>query len=1638
MSSQLPAASSLTTDSQVAAAMTPEQQGIFYNLFKSHPIAPWLAQSTPEARTALHASVVASQRSRATVVAAMAPLKNPQQFCAPLLSDALADKLGEFLDIRGVVFQHIRSTSSLFGLRKKLVLPIDRDLLAAACENFEASETLMGNYDDKSLIYQPERINGVANKILNIKPHEFAQLCRSLDLGKQYQKHLDSVFEPNDETGAVRQACIAHSQQCFDVDRHMALMKKHISEPVFRMLADVASNKPSITLAGRAVACKGLELAGHALLGAMLIVSVSAGAFVDNPCVLYLPGDTQPLKEYPSVKALQFDLAARLAKPAFSEFLPRFVSLGNRADFQTALAARLLMPAPGWMQPSATAWIPVTTQDVTTDLFAELYRQRVVQIIADARLLVVPTDDEDEKSRLARIETYKVIGIDLILFGVSFIPVVGEVLMALTAAELVLGIYHGIESWSAGEQEAAADYCFDTLENLIVMVALSAGAGALRASFKSVRSTDFIQSLREVRLSDGKVRLWKPDLAPYRLDMSLPAWIKPDRRGLYWFEDQAYLTLGKDVYAVRQQADSDLWEIEGSILRESYSPRLETNDVGAWRHDSELPGEWDRLKLFRRLGYAERDIPDVRALQILAVSGTDERAMRRVLLDRVNPPALLVDTVRRFAADQTVLSFIEQLKDTRLASSADADLQLRLVTTFKQWPAETAINVVDSAGQVFSRYLAPDADSASKTLTLDLDKVRKGQFHADLLGGLSVLERERVLGSSTKVPSEQLSALMGKLAERADHKRLALFDWWYQRGVAVNEVMAVPLRRQFPDLPISIVDELINYAYASELEQLEAGSVPLRLAEEARRYAQVVRISRAYEGLYLDAAGGIDTDRVVLSTLGQLPGWESDLYVSVLEWLFYTDELASLGSEQATQQVRINAHPDRYEVRDAQSNLLSYLPGRTRAHYFQALWEGLSASRRAALGVEAPDAGVALRGKITALALARRAAAQRVLGIEAPRLDYASPMRLADSMPAPGIGGVQPFPASTPRRSAALIRRAQELYPAHSVEEINAFLAGLGVDDVLALRKLEGLRLEFLMIRQSLHSWINRESWAQIAPGPRLKVSTRAKSRAAQEIIRAWRRETQSMLTFDGRLYELTLAPLPLGDLPLLVGDFNHIGTLVMDRIGASTGLNTFLHNFKFLRRLSLVGNGLTRLAQAIGAMFRLEILDLSDNQIVLTNVSANELSGLTLLRQLNLSGNPTLSRTPDVAQLQLLERLELRGTGITGWPNGATGLMRLNTLDLRDNRITSIPEDVFAARLALNEGTLVAGNPLTTLTRQRLLAYQQLNDVSFGLSSMGYGHTVEDALLDATMSSTWLTGATEIEILQKRTLWSSVFAYPDSRPFFRLLVKLRYSADFRAVYRSLSQRVWEVVEAAAEDSELRRTLFRMANIEQISADGSSLLFSDLHVRVLCYRAMNVARGALIDTEPALTQLLRGLYRLSEVEKFALKNVISRTRTGPLSLDQAMEISLAYRVGLAERLNLPAQPRDMNFRLRVEVIPQTLDWIFAEVVKLEQTSALSDWMVLQEFWIEYLQSAHHELFDSVMNRAVTSFSQLDVQVHFTLTQFNQSMVAIVNNYTNDRRALIKRLTDEALQRNPGLVLPVTTEQVGKSPTHSGG
>jgi hypothetical protein len=1599
------------TNNTALNSMTPEQQGAFFSHIKQQ--APsWLLESPSDVRAALRKSLLACYRTRRAVADALGELKSPERFCTPLLAKAMSDKLGEPLDIEGVVFQHVRSTSSLLGLKKKLITPIDRDLLMAACENFESSETVSGNYDDNSLLYIPERIYGRSSKILSMKPHEFAQLCRTLDLGKQYQAHVKTVLEAE----PLRIKHQAYAKDRFEVDMHIAFMQKHISKDVYDMLKLVKDSASSIKLGKNTPGYQGLKLLGVKLHGAFFVGPVSEHADDDYRCVVYLPGDPlHPLKEYASFKNFETELSRRLRSVDFRQFFMRFILLSDRPGFHTALDGRLLSVNTSPL-PRESVFVPVEGFYLNDDVFLTLLHQRSAHVLADARLLVVPTDDEDEKNRLARLETYKTIGVNTLLFFSSFVPVVGEVMFAVAGLQLLSEVYEGIDSWSQGELEEATDYLFDVIENLILMTATAVAAKGVGKGYKAVKSSDFISRLRTVPVGSDSVRLWKPDLKAYRQHSAVPSKLPADEQGLVKWRERQYLRTGTDTYAVRPVQGTDLWEVEHPEASRRYSPVMETNGAGAWLHDSELPQQWNLLTLFRRLGYREEDIPDTEGLQILTMSGLDESLLRQLYPDRSKPMATLVDTVRRFRADKAVNRFMEQMRLSASALQADADLQLYLLTSGGKWPRETKVSITDITGVEIKQY---GRASASRQIKISEDLFNKGQFYPALLKGLDTAQRTTLIGSATD-EALQAQSLANVIAERAEGQRLSLFDRFYQRSNVITETKAAPVLEQFAKLPASVADELVQNADTTEWQQLEDAKVPLRLAEEARRYAQIVRLNRAYEGLYLDASSGLDTDRLVLNTLKHLPGWPNDMFVEIVEWAVHSDERASIGSKDAAQKLVIEAYPDRFEASDASGEkLLTHLK-RTRAHFFQTLWEGLSVNTRKALGVEAQDAGVALRKKITALALQRRDAIAGGIGIEPIRAGYRSPMGLADRLVARAILlGLPPSDG----RSPALLQRAQELYTAHSPTQIEHFLTTLGTDEVAAIQRLEALRQEHQAIRDALQRWVNRDTHYQEDDGPRLRVPQHSKGRAAQSILRAWRKEGSVVPDTPELLYTLSFDALALGDIPVMVGNFSHIGALEMDGVGASAGLNAFLRNFTNLRTLSLTGNQLTRIPQAIANMPKLVHLDLSDNRINLTPESIRLLNGLEHLQTLNLSFNPGLGQAPTVTALKQLRHLALRGTKIIDWPAGVNDLSELQTMDLRDNLIAQIPETVYQARSALNFGTNVDGNPLSASSLKALAAYQQSNRISLGILAADYLQVAAVQPDVARRGSIWMSGLTGAELARKEALWTSLSLYPRSRDFFHLLARLHDTADYDLQQIELTQRVWSVLEAAGEDDALRRALFHAARVGRVSAEDGLGLFSDMEVRVLCYRAVVSARTGDRTLEGEMVRLARGLFRLQQVERQAMIEIGRRTVTGPFTRAQARELDLTYRVRLAQRLDLPVQPTEMNFVRDVDVSPEELERAYREVAKAEHSTALMASINARRFWYEYLLQTHQDAFNTMSQRSAHDLAQLEAQVALPRETATQRLNAIIENYKNDTVQFFDRLTTAALARHPGLPLP---------------
>lgn len=1607
-----------------APEMTPAQQGVFYELFKEQ-IPSWLLESSTVLRGALYVSLKASYLSRHIAREQAKTLSSPQTFCTPLLAKAMTQKLGEPFEVAGAIFQHVRSTSSLLGLRKKLVLPIQRDLLAAACENFELAETKSGNYSETSFLYIPERVTGKRSRILPLKPHEFAKLCRDLDLGAQYQKHVEALFGNDSQTGSLQSVSVTCSKDQFDVDRHIALMRGHISADVYAMLESVKDSASSISLGNNTLGYHNLEMLGVTLRGPMLIGPVGVIADNDQRCVVYIPGDPDhPLKEYTSFSMFERQLSVRLRDVKWRSFFMRFILLGQRSTFITGLNVRLLN-ASATQFPFATFYLPVTTVtpegDARHDLFVALFQHRSKKVRAESRLLVVPTGDEDEKTRLTRLESYKSIGLNTLAFFASFVPVLGEMMFAVAGLHLLSEIYEGVESWAHGDQEHATDCLFDTLENLILMTAFAAGGVTAGKAYKTVRSSDFVQGLRRMPIAGNAHRLWRPDMGAYRQWEPALDGLSADSQGLVWQGGERYLPLGTDAYAVRPVSGTGLWEVCGTPSSTRYNPLLETNGAGSWRHDSELAQGWSPLKLLRRLGYREAGLPDARALQVIACTGIDATQLRHSFVQRGETMAILSDTVRRFRADAQVSQFLQQIAAPSLASSADADLQLYLLTTASRWPADLAVIVKNAGPGDVARY---GVEGASRRLEISKDALRQGQFHAALLAALKVDEKSHLLGSTAAKTSDQIALLIGYTGGLAPRQRTALMSRLYRRTDVCANDRGEAICKVFSPLSASIADELVRHADVNEWAQLDAARIPLRLAEEARRYQTIQRLNRAYEGLYLDAVSGGDADRLLLDTLVHLPGWPSDVSVEIMEEGASATDNHRVGQTNASHKVVIEVHADRYRGLDTQGAVVSTQTARTRADFFQTLWESLPVHARKALGIATDTDGSALRQKITALALQRREAFSTLLSGKTLHADYRSPMGLADRQVEHSMGLLAPDTSPLPSRSAAIMQRAAELYPSHSTEQIKLFVASLEADDVLAVRTLEQMRVEYQTMVEVLERWIHRDTWYHTDDGARERVPSHSKSRASQAIQRAWRRETRMTHESGDSVHSLTLAPVPLGDLPVIVADFSHVAVLQMRGVGASAGLNTFLRNFPRLRTLELSGNGLTRIPQAIEDMSALRHLDLSANRIEFTERSDPAFGNNDALVSLDLSLNPSLGRVPRIAVQRRLRHLELRGCGIAEWPSDIDALTHLQALDLRNNNIAEVPAAVFKYRTALIRGINIDGNPLSAASLEAIAQYQKTQGVGLGVMTSDYPGTAWQAA--DKEGAGWVKGLSQVSVARAQEVLTSLLADPQSGDFFEMLEQLRATADFTRTRDQLAQRVWNVLEAMCADARLRRTLFRMARAGQPSAVNVAALFSELEVRFLCHRAAAASRTATQTLEGELIGLLRGLFRLHEVQRHALMEVAQRAQSGPFTALQAMDISLLYRVRLAERLQLPGQPRQLNATLSVEVTAGQIDQVCLEVIRAEQGSQLLESISQEEFWSEYLLTTQRAAFEDNLQRSERSLAQLERQVGLSRQTASQQMKTILDNFRNEGAQVRRRLTTQALSRHPGLTLPTTT------------
>lgn len=583
---------------------------------------------------------------------------------------------------------------------------------------------------------------------------------------------------------------------------------------------------------------------------------------------------------------------------------------------------------------------------------------------------------------------------------------------------------------------------------------------------------------------------------------------------------------------------------------------------------------------------------------------------------------------------------------------------------------------------------------------------------------------------------------------------------------------------------------------------------------------------------------------------------------------------------------------------------------------------------------------------IAALANGDRRLVREALGLAPIKPGFKSPLRRGRE-----IG----YPLSGKGAGQAPEDRIRRLYPALDEQQVIQMRAELEAGSASLHAALVAREAQWEQLGEVLDGWAADAATAYGANN----------RRGVGELIKAaWRRQGEVARASDGSPLGtlLQLSGMDLRGLPPLACELESVGVLSLRQCALQQAPDSLLRACPRLRHLDLSGNQLAALPESITQLRLLTRLQLGSNQIVLTEPSAAALAQMTTLRALMLDGNP-LGRSIDVAGLRDLRVLRLRATAAVGWPNGFEQLETLEGIDLRQNQIIDIapavlePDSEYADNVhRINRSTPLHGNPLSEASRERLADYYQQRGIH---PSMLPGRVITPMPPAEVEAIRWLQGVGETERAKNMTAWRALQAQPGHGDFFELVRRMSTSHDFQHAYPGLRARVWTLIGAAVENTALREELFELAANPLHCGDGAALVFSRLIVRQMVFFASSA--GSVEQVQSALLKLAKGLFRIDEVERIAALDIASRPARG---LDE-VEVRLAYLQGLAERLELPGQPRGMLFRSQSGVSAAKLAAAALQVAALEGSDAMVESLVGREFWV---QSLEQKGFDEIDRR----------------------------------------------------------------------
>ena len=1568
----------------------------------------WLVEAKPATLAALEKAHSDSEQPRRLVKALLERLQPLHEFCVERLHTFLLSKGVETVDVERdqLEIPTRRLTGLLQPLGGALIETVSwekQSLVQAAMCNFDAAKARRGGIAEGALI----RSASTEKAVPGLSVQQFVEYCRELDLGAAYQRHLCEVFgvqrlgQKSEEAGLSFNAAAMPIGLCkrldMQIDLHIACAKEHVSSASAEyMLKLIKADRPAselgfLTPVEKPWIWQGLNLDGACLWGALVVCADMPDALGAGSFLVYMPNEpVRPWYEYDSLEDFERYLTHKLQDAAYRRFFERYLDEYERFGFFQRFDQGKRL---GKMEPVA----------VTSGFTAFYFDAFSGKIQRDALALAVPTAQVDEDADEARWQAYLEAGLNLLNVAAFVVPVLGELMLGVAVGQILGEVFDGVEDWLHDDNAEALRHLVSVTESLVAMVAFAVGGRIVGALKARVTSREFFAKVEAVTRSDHRPALWRPRLAPYGQVLKDEGPWLTNSKGVYQAQGQSWIRIDGTVYMIAFDPGIGQWRIKHPLRPTAYRPPLIHNHRGGWQHVFERPERWENLRYnLTRLNPELEELPAEHVEAIADITGVTGPQARSLALENTPLPQRFQDCVVRVRQHQRVADAIGQLERGEALNADTARIQMLGIPLMEGWPKGRFIEVLDDEDYLLESYpdLAP-FDYEDLSIHVTQRQLAEGQVMRTLLQALSQAERDTLLGETVALdnaPAVLERRLLPTL--KANHQRLTQQLFLDQEGTPAGELLA--LKNGHPQISNRMAWELLSQASEAQRRRLRiTGRVPLTLAERARGALAQMDEDRALTGLYFPEEAVPETRRIALGVLQQLPGWPRDVSLQLREQTVRGPLLGRAGSATASVQRTVVQTAEGFQAFDEASQPVGKVAAGPLGFY-QALVDAMPARHCVSLNLQGEYAAQRLLDRIS---LHTRNQRRRV-----PAYLRDEPRALQDE-PTLCLQAAPPFdPASEP----VLVRKLKKLFPRLDDYQL-ADLAQDGGDDHLSRAKaVEALERQFESLRRSLKVWRSDRSAYNLKTFPRWDFRL-TRHQVARAIRKSWQRMTlvldhQRRSALGLSLDDMLRDPLPT--LPPEV-NFEPLRILSLRRMALDDGVAYFLKHFKGLMSLDLAGNQITRVPQVLSQMPQLEYLCLADNALHLNEYALNTLSGLRSLQVLNLTNNPLLD-PPDVSRMFVLRELVLRNCRLKTFPKGVSRLPYLESLDLRENDITELPEWLLRVPRSYAQTVNLRHNPLNEASQQLLHDYRTAHGVGMGYLEDDITRMTEQAARDL-----WLADDRVDSFADKDQTWAGLRDEPGSEGLFTLLARLGGAADTSHVREEMDRRVWRVLDATATDSELREEVFQRAASPLNCDDAAAVSFSNLEVLVEIHHAGKLAEDGRVST-PELLRLGKGLFRLDQLDSLAFDHSQEHPSADPL------EVSLAYRTGLANRFDLPGQPRHMRFAQLGGVTAQHLNDAENLIKSAELSPKLLDYLVELPFWVQHLKRKHAQAFET-MNDPLDVRMEAVFKQRMTLgdTDYRDQMNVIRDDQAKAERAELERLTLNAMEQSDlgGCLMP---------------